>query len=422
MRGRSTILQLLKVVDKLSEILDRGGAVDVIYCDFMKAFDTVPHQRLIELLIHYGIGDPILSWIKSFLSNRKQRVIVNGCKSKVFDVISGVPQGSVLGPILFIIFINSLVDKAGTANLFIYADDLKIFKEICSEEDAESLQEDLYKLYNWTQYSLLRLHPEKCVVMRYTMNAKNTEIKPFYDMDETKLKNVIGEKDLGIYFESNLSFAEHIASKVKKATSVAGLIRRSFTYLDKDMFRTLFTTIVRPHLEYGAPIWNPHSKRLIDLIENVQRRASKMIPGLSQLTYQQRLVALHLPTLQYRRYRGDMIEMFKLSHGYYDVAAMHDFIEFGSNDTSEPRLRRHNYHVKKERFRKDVRKFAFKCRVTEQWNHLPRAVVEATTLNNFKNKIDKLWNRTGFMYNPDIDIHNEMSKRNIRYVNIEEDD
>ena len=233
MRGRSTILQLLKVVDKLSEILDRGGAVDVIYCDIMKAFDTVPHQRLTELLIHYRIGDPILSWIKSFLSNRKQRVIVNGCKLKVFDVISGVPQGSVLGPTLFI---NSLVDKAGTANLFIYADDLKIFKEISSEEDAENLQEDLYKLYNCTQYSLLRLHPDKCVVMRYTMNAKNTEIKPFYDMDETKLKNVIGEKDLGIYFQSNLSFAEHIASKAKKATSVAGLIRRSFTYSIKTCF------------------------------------------------------------------------------------------------------------------------------------------------------------------------------------------
>ena len=112
---------------------------------------------------------------------------MNGCKSKVFDVISGVPQGSVLGPILFIIFINSLVDKAGMANLFLYADDLKIFKEISYEEDTERLQEDLYKLYNWTQHSHLRLHPDKCVVMRYMMNVKNTEIKPFYDMDETKL-------------------------------------------------------------------------------------------------------------------------------------------------------------------------------------------------------------------------------------------
>ena len=119
------------------------------------------------------------------------------------------------------------------------------------------------------------------------MNATDTDIKKIYDMDETRLKTVIGEKDLGIYFESNLSFAKHIACEVKKATSVAGLIRKSFTYLDKDMFRTLFTTIVRPHLEYGAPIWNPHSKRLIDLIENVQRRASKNDPWL---------IATYLPT------------------------------------------------------------------------------------------------------------------------------
>ena len=136
---------------------------------------------------------------------------MNGCKSKIFDVISGVPQGSVLEPILIIIFINSLVDKAGTVNLFLYAGDLKILKEICSEEDAENLQEYLYKLYDWTRYSLLRFHPDKCVVIRYTMNTRNTDIKNIYDVDETRLKTVIGEKDLGIYFESNLSFAEHIA-------------------------------------------------------------------------------------------------------------------------------------------------------------------------------------------------------------------
>ena len=147
----------------------------------MKAFDTVLHQRLTELFMHYGAGDRILSWIKVLLSNRKH-VNANGCKSKIFDVISGVPQGSVLGPILFIIFINSLVDKAGTANLFLYADDLEVLKEICSEEDTGGLQEDRYKLYDWTRYSLLRFHPDKCVVMRYTMNARNTDIKNIYDM------------------------------------------------------------------------------------------------------------------------------------------------------------------------------------------------------------------------------------------------
>ena len=129
----------MNVVDKWTEILDRGVAVDVIYCDFQKAFDTVPHKRLIKLLSYYGICDPVLSWIRDFLSNRKQQVSVNGCKSETFDVISGVPQGSVLGPLLFIIYINSMIEKAGTAEIFLYADDLKIYKEIASEEDMDKL-------------------------------------------------------------------------------------------------------------------------------------------------------------------------------------------------------------------------------------------------------------------------------------------
>ena len=130
------------------------------------------------------------------------------------------------------------------------------------------------------------------------------------------------------------------------------------------MFRTLFTAIIRPHLEYGAPVWNPHLRKWIDMIENVQRRASKMVPCLSDLSYKQRLEALKLPTLQYRRYRGDMIEMFKLSHGYYDEVSVEDFIKFGVNNTDEIRLRGHRYHVNKFRFKKDVRKYSFKCRVT----------------------------------------------------------
>ena len=194
------------------------------------------------------------------------------------------------------------------------------------------------------------------------MSSRNTGIKGFYNMDERRLKIVKSEKDLGILFKDDLSFDEHIAAKVKKATSLVGLISRSFTHLDINMFRTLFTAIIRPHLEYGAPIWNPHSKKLITMIENVQRRTSKMIPGLSHLSYQHRLEALKLPTLQYRRHRGDMIEMFKLSHGYYDEMAINNFIVFGSKNLGEQRLRGHRYHVNKDRFKIDVRRFSFKCR------------------------------------------------------------
>ena len=123
--------------------MDRGGVIDVIYCDFRKAFDTVPHNRLMNVLKHYGITDMILSWVKDILSNRTQQIIVNGRKSETHHVTSGVPQGSVLGPLLFVTYINLLVDKAGSLERYLYADDLKIYNEIKSLDDVEDLQNGL---------------------------------------------------------------------------------------------------------------------------------------------------------------------------------------------------------------------------------------------------------------------------------------
>ena len=215
-------------------------------------------------------------------------------------------------------------------------------------------------------------------------------------MDQTKLKNVNTENDLGIIFDDELSFEEHINNKVKKANSIAGMLRRSFVHLKK-----LFTSMVRPHLEYGAPLWNPHTKKNIDAIENVQRRASKRIPGLSHLTNKQRLEAIKLPTLQYRGYRGDMIETYKMSHGLYDKEAIRDFLHFQPNDSRGYNFRGHMLNL----YKRDVRKYSFKCRVTDQWNNLPNVVVDAPSLNTFKNQLDKLWEREEIMFDSNIDIH-----------------
>ena len=149
--------------------------------------------------------------------------------------------------------------------------------------------------------------------MRIAKNQKKLATKPYYNMDATRLKIVEQEKDLGVVVDSQLKFEEHITRIVKKANSVMGMIRRSFLYLDKDMFKKLFIAMVRPQLEYGAIIWNPYLKKQITLIENIQRRASKH--GLAHLSYRERLQLIKLPTLQYRRYRGDTIELYKLSHG-----------------------------------------------------------------------------------------------------------
>ena len=194
------------------------------------------------------------------------------------------------------------------------------------KEDVETLQTDLDKLYDWTQYSLLKFHPDKCVVMRL-MSSRSKKLRPnaLYNMDERRLKAVSEEKDLGISFNDNLTFEKHINEKVNKANSLVGMVRRTFIHLDKDVFKVLFISIVRPHLEYGAPIWNSYTKKLINQIENVQRRATKLIPGMHNLSYRERLEKLELPTLQYRRYRGDMIEVFKFSHDFYETNKLLDF-------------------------------------------------------------------------------------------------
>ena len=398
--GRSTILQLLIILDKWTEILDKGGYVDVIYCDFQKAFDTVPHKRLIDILKLNGLKNPILSWITDFLGSRKQRVAVNGSLSKEFDVRSGVPQGSVLGPLLFIMYINNLVAKATTDDVYLYADDLKLFAEISTDEDVEKLQHNVDNVYD----------PDKCVSMRLQPSkGRKLPINDYYNMDNVRINSVYSQKDLGIIFDNNLTFEEHIRSKVCKANGLLGMLRRSFTYMDKDMFKQLFTSIVRPHLEYGAPVWNPSSKKLITLIENVQRRGSKMVPGLGHLSYKERLTAMNLPTLQYRRYRGDMIETFKLSDTMYDNGACQELIHFNPRNVRGYNLRGHDLQIGKVSFRKDIRKYSFKCRIANQWNCLPREIVESPSLNTFKSRLDKLW--AGVMFDSVINIYDVTSTR-----------
>ena len=157
--GHSTTLQLLTVLDKWTEALDTGYSVDCVYMDYAKAFDTVPHRRLIYKLSTYGITDKVISWVKDFLSNRIQQVGVQGEESSWRSVTSGIPQGSVLGPLLFVIFINDLPDCV-TSEAYLFADDTKIFRIITKQGDREELQQDLQKLDEWSKKWLLKFHPK----------------------------------------------------------------------------------------------------------------------------------------------------------------------------------------------------------------------------------------------------------------------
>ena len=384
--GRSTILQLLKVLDEWTRILDEGGEVDVIFMDFMKAFDKVPHKRLLEKLKSYGIEGQLLNWLKDFLNGRKQRVVVNGCKSEWKEVVSGVPQGSVIGPLLFVLYINDLPDIV-EAEVYLFADDTKIFCKI-SENGSSPLQEDLKRLQKWSDTWLLKFHPDKCKVMKIHRGNKENNRKYYMrnsQTEELELEQVSKEKDLGIITDENLNFEEHIQMKVNKATKVMGLIRRSFMTLDAEMFRKMFTALVRPHLEYGQAVWSPVRKKDIVSIENVLRRASKQIPELKNLEYPERLKKLNLPTMAYRRHRGDMIELYKIMNEHYDA-------EVSPHPTRrEGTTRGHSLKIFKERARTRLRQNHLLIRAVDAWNHLPENVVAAPSLDSFKNRLDKVW-------------------------------
>ena len=214
--------------------------------------------------------------------------------------------------------------------------------------------------------------------------GKNNDKNVYYtdpSMND-KLETATQEKDVGVIFTNNLKFDEHINNAVKKANQMVGLIRRSFEYIDKDMFLKLYKSIVRPQLEYANVVWHPLFQRQKILLEKVQRRATKMVPGLSQLSYEDRLISLSLPTIKYRQTRGDLIQSFKIINGYDNVDC-NDFFTFTKTSTRNP-----EFKLYKEHTNTITRRNFLPHRINNIWNKLPISVKCAENINKFKQLID----------------------------------
>jgi hypothetical protein len=270
-KGRYCVTQLIEVLDDWTEQLENPDAIDTIYLDFQKAFATVPHQRLINKLQSYGICGYILGWIRDSLANRKQKVVINGTGSDWPTVTIGIPKGSVIGPILVTIYINDLPDVVhNIAKLF--ADDTKVYTVVNKEEEQHSLQNDINNLVHWSDKWLLKFNKSKCkhVHLGHATNKK-------HKMGENEINLVTEEKNLGILIDDKLKFQQHINQQKNKANQRLGMIKRSFSYMDKEMFLTLFKSIVKSHLEYGRNVWYVIYKKEAMQIGNVQRRATKLV-------------------------------------------------------------------------------------------------------------------------------------------------
>ncbi len=285
------------------------------------------------------------------------------------EVISGVPQGLVLGPLLFVLFINDLpeVVKHGS-EVFLYADDTKVFRRIQDVEDCNRLQEDLEELRKWTEKWLLFFHPEKSKYMRIGNTSVDDNGYIMYNISRTRT-----EKDIGVVINNKLTFADHLAEKINKANKIVGLVRKTFVHLEPATVKPLFTALARPHLEYANQVWCPHLIKDIDATENVQRRASKLVPCLKELTYEERLKRLDLPSLAYRRFRGDQIETFKMVKNKYDKACTEGLFRMREDSVT----RGHDKKLFKTRARLNRSKYSFPICVVNVWNNLPDEVVQS---------------------------------------------
>lgn len=382
--GKSCITNLIEFLEEVTKNVDEGSPCDIIYMDFQKAFDKVPHKRLLKKLRKHGISGKLMNWIEAWLSNRKQRVVLKGQSSEWEEVVSGVPQGSVLGPLLFIIFIND-IESGILSTLSKFADDCKITRKVNNNEEANEVQMDLNTLEQWAEKWQMAFHPDKCKVMH--IGHKNNKHKYYINGKEIQVVNE--EKDLGVVISEDLKPKKHIAKIVKKANRLLGMIRRTITCKNIPNIMNLYKTLVRPILDYGAAVWSPHQKGDIVKLEKVQRRATKMISEIRNLPYTERLKKCKLMSLESRRRRYDLIETFKIMKDIYKTDKNKMF-RMKMNQT-----RGHEFKIFKNHTRLNTRKYFFTQRVINDWNKLPKIATEAENVNQFKNAIDREFNLGG---------------------------
>ena len=385
-RGRSCQTNILLCLEKWTQMLDDGKNVDVAYFDYSKAFDKVSHRLLKTKLKAYGIDGKLYAWIEAWLTDRKQRVVVGGAKSSWLEVVSGTTQGTVLGFLLFLLYINDLPKKCcgeTESSIMLLADDTKAYQEIGTdrvkqEEDRKELQKRVDDIAQWAEDWRMEINPGKSKLMHLGKDNPNFS----YYINGTEIKTVTSEKDIGFWIMNDLSTTTHIHKARSKALGEIARIKRNFSFIDKRAFCVLYNQRVRPHLDYGMTACPPDSEAEAKLLERVQAKATALVYGMKGINADERRRRLGLMSLKERRERGDMIEVFKILKGLTRIDA---------SDFWEVRDARNGARLVKElatNGRRQRQNF-FTYRIVQRWNLLPVDLKTAPSLAVFKNKLDE---------------------------------
>ena len=380
---------LIKCTDDWFGALESGLEVCAVFFDFKKAFDSVPHQILLQKLTFLGLDSYVISWVHDYLCGRTQSVVVDGAESDVASVLSGVPQGSVLGPLLFLIYINDLPGAAlhPSAIINLFADDVLLYHYVSKPSDYLTVQASINCIQQWSSDHYLCLNALKCKYM--LISRKKQPLQPIHPLvlNGENLEKVDTYKYLGILLTSGLSWSPHISSICKKARQILGLIyRRFYGNADQDTIKQLYISLVRPHLEYGSQVWDPHLAKDKTCLENVQKFACRIASAKWDECYEELLLASELPTLQERRLHTKLGLLYKIVHGlcFFPEGTFHLRHLNLSNRAN------HDFQFVVPFAHTNSFKYSFVPHTTSVWNSLQKESVSASSFHAFKRSLCSL--------------------------------
>ena len=366
--------QLINTIEDLSRGLNNQQQLDLLILDFSKAFDLVGHQRLLKKLQFYGIRDTTLQWISSWLVERTQKVVVDGANSSASPVTSGVPQGTVLGPLQFILYINH-INVNTTSSIRLFADDCLLYRHIRTAQDAEELQRDLTQLCRWADVWQMDFNATKCNILSVT--RKKCPIRAVYSIRGVQLEQVVHNPYLGVELAADLDWGHHVKNVVPKAQRTLNLLRRNMWGCSRETKDIAYRTLVRPVLDYAGAAWDPFQANHIEGLEKIQRRAARFVTGRHSRedSVTDMLKDLQWRSLQERRLTSRLCMLHKTVNGNAACDLPHDVAAIPATTRSS-----HQQQYSVPPPRKDTYKFSFFPRTLRVWNLLPAHIVEAGTL------------------------------------------
>ena len=392
---RSTLSQHIELLDKLTDNYDKNTQIHMIYLDFSKAFDRVSHPKLLHVLSNFKLSIKLVEWIRDYLTGRKQRTIVENDKSEYKNISSGVPQGSVLGPLMFLMFIDDLLktlsNNCSFTKIYAFADDVKLMSK-----KPTDIQKGLKIVEKWAENWQLTIQPEKSEHIIFSRTHQHTQ--HIYTINGNPIKRTNSVKDLGISITENLDWNLYLQQIKSKSDRLTYTILRTFKTHNLDTYKVAFKTYIRPILEYNTSAWTPYKKSDIIIVESIQRAYTKKVCQRLNLkfnNYLERLSIMGMKTLEYRRLEFDLVLLYKIIHNLILL----DLKGSISRSTSTYNLRRHSFHLDYNfTCNTQIRRQFFHLKTISVWNKLPEHLVSSQNLELFKIRLHNFNLRSVFKF------------------------